>query len=99
MPSLKCKKVEYLEVDYGDLDNFISKHYGREFEVVADQEMGNDSSKSLTVKQEPLDEWERRNLDEWISTGRGGWLLRTIMTDLCNQGLIAPGEYLIEISW
>lgn len=97
--NLKVEKKTLFVVDYNDLDSFISKTYGREYEIVADLELMNDMSKSTIVKKEPLDQWDLNNLHEWITTGRKNWMFHTLMTDLCNRELIEPGEYLIEISW
>ena len=96
---LKYKEIKYFEVDYDDLDDFISEQYGREFEIVADQGLMNDVSKTVTVKKEQLNQWEQRDLEEWKLTGRKNWMFSTLLTDLCNRDLIPEGEYLINISW
>ena len=96
---LKYKEIKYFEVDYDDLDDFISEQYGREFEIVADQELMNDVSKTVTIKKSVLNQWEQKDLEEWKLTGRKNWMLYTLLTDLCNRDLIPEGEYLINISW
>jgi hypothetical protein len=96
---LKCQKKTVIEVDYGDLDRFIQEVYGHEYEIVADQELGNDCCKSVTVKKEKLNQWEQADLDMFISTGIYRYMLHTILSDLCNRDLLEPGEYVIEISW
>jgi len=102
--NLKHVKKQLIVVDYGDLDEFISDIYGREYEIVADLELMqegifNDVSKSTLVKKEQLDKWQQGELNKWKTSGRGNRMFHTLMTDLCNRDLIEPGEYLIEISW
>ena len=96
---LKYKEIKYFEVDYSDLNDFISEQYDREFEIVADQELMNDVSKTVTVKRAVLNPWELKDLEEWKLTGRKNWMLYTLLTDLCNRNLIPEGKYLINISW
>lgn len=100
MSGLKMKTVTVHEVNYSDLDDFISFTYGTSFEIVADQEMSNDSSKVITVKKEGLRSWDQQALDD----ARLGKFFRPgslypIMTDLCNRNLIPEGKYVIRVSW
>lgn len=96
---LKCKKETVIVVDYGDLDNFISKVYDVDFEVVADQELMNDVDKKISVKKSVLNKWEQQDLDDFKSGKIKTFMLYTLMTDLANRDLIEEGNYLIEISW
>lgn len=97
---LKMKTVSVHEVDYNDLDDFISFTYGTSFEVVADQEMSNDSSKVMTVKKARLNKWDAEVFETVKTDGcfRTGSLY-PIMTDLCNRDLIPEGKYVIRVSW
>lgn len=96
---LKTKKVEYFEVDYGDLEAFIEEVYGQEFNLACDQETGNDTALTMEVKKERLGEYDRDKIDRWIRDGEESYMFRVLMFDLCNKDLIEPGNYVIEISW
>jgi hypothetical protein len=93
---LKSRKEEYIVVDYNDLNDFVSNHYGKAFNVVEDWEMSNDSYISFNVSEGKVDKYD---LEEFIEEGSYSYLTRTILIDLCNKGLINPGKYLIEVSW
>ncbi len=100
---LKTIKKTILEVNYSHLETYIEEVYGiKEFSFVADQEMSNDSEKSFLVdKVEPLNEWDQKNLDEFVnSKGKiGTFMTDTLLQDLLNHSLIEPGEYLISVCW
>jgi len=100
MQTLKLEEKVINVVDYNDLDDFISFHYGVPFEVVADQEMNNYSSKLIKVEKENLDQWQQEDLNYLKESGdyKGG-SLRTLLADLCNRGHLAPGNYLIQVFW
>jgi len=99
MPSLPMKTVSYFEVDYHDFNKFIKSVYGQQFEIVADQELGNDSQATFTAKKESLDEYDAEQIETFKATGDGSYLAHTIFTDLANRDLIPEGEYLIEVCW
>lgn len=102
---MKLKYIEKIvrEVDYNDLDDFINIVYHkspRTFEVVADQEWGNDEDHEIQIKKEEIKhDWDKDKLVQWNITGRGNYLLRLLLTDLCNRDLLEPGTYLIKVSW
>ncbi len=94
------KQRTVISGDYNDLEEIVMKHYGREWSLVADQEMGNDSTfEAKITKDEALDEYELEDIAEFKATGESQYLAPVIMQDLCNAGLLEPGEYTIRISW
>lgn len=100
LKSLRMNTVTVHEVNYADLDDFISFHYGVAFETPCDQEMSNDSDKVLTISKEKLDKWDMGCFDKAKIDGCfPGGSLRPIMTDLCNRGLLPAGKYVIRVSW
>ena len=99
MPELKVEKKTVFKVDYGDLDDFISEVYGHEYEIVADEELSNYSSKEYHVEQEELSDYNMKSLREFTEEGRGMYNARLILVDLCNKGLIETGDYVIDIFW
>jgi O-acetyl-ADP-ribose deacetylase (regulator of RNase III) len=101
LPKLKHTVDTTISVDSRDLENFIQEVYGRSIEIVADQEIGNHtlSWHAHTSPGEQLNDFEEKELNEWVSTGKGTHRLGVIMEDLCNRHLIPTGTYLIDTAW
>lgn len=100
-PVLKCETVCYKQVDYYELDKFIQTAYGiKEFSCVDDQEWNNNSKYTVWAEKEPLHDFDQKKLEEFLSgKSRPDYMLRTLLNDLCNKGLLEPGKYLIAVSW
>lgn len=98
---LKYKRVSYMEVEYGAFEDLVNKTYGTtDYSFPADRECGNDSSHDFTVKKEALDDYDEKRLKEFIESNcRKIFMTNTILRDLCNKDIIAPGEYLIHVCW
>jgi hypothetical protein len=96
---LKMTTVTRHEVDWHDFNDLVTETYGHEYEFAADVTCGNDSDHAYTVKKEPLDEYHQKRLDEFKATGKYGYLIGTLLTDLVNRELIPEGNYLISVSW
>lgn len=79
------------EVGYGDLEEFIRKVYGKTYEVVPGEEWSNDSAHTFKISKEPLDEWCIERFTEFLETGEGSMILRTLLTDMCNKEIIPEG--------
>lgn len=102
----ELKKTEYYEIDFSDLDQLIEKHLGFNPESVACWEMGNDSSKVISVSKK-LDEYEKEDLELLLKDGEQyGEKLRNsydaprlCMIELCCRNIIPEGNYLIDICW
>lgn len=86
-------------VDSYDLDAFISEHYEREFEFVADQESGNDQGHAFNVKKDDLESWHTKDLATFREGGHPTFVAGTLLQDLCNRGFIPEGDYLVKVSW
>lgn len=94
---LKTEKREVFFVNYKNLDEFINHYYPNlvsKFEVVADEELSNDSEKLIDVTGETDSYTESE-----IKSGETGFMTTAYMNDLCRKGLIPTGEYLIQVSW
>ena len=98
-PELEVEQKTVFKVDYNDLDDFISEVYGHRYEIVADEELSNYSSKEFDIKKEVLDDYDSKSLQEFIDDGKGQFNARLILIDLCNKGLIEEGDYIIKIYW
>jgi hypothetical protein len=99
---MKITENVYMEIHYEDLNEFVSGHYGFDYDVVLDMEWGNDQKRDAYAD----DTWEDgddRELEfkEWIGLEApdGSYMLDSILTDLCIKGLIKKGNYLIDVWW
>ena len=100
MKSLKVTKKTVLSVDYLDLEKAIQEFYGvKSFSVVVDLKAGNDTVHEICVEKEPLDEYGAKKLKAFGAGGHPTFVLRTLLTDMCNQGAIESGTYLIGVCW
>lgn len=98
---LKTNIKQYIEVNYGDLDEFLTKRFSFDpkYEFVAAEEMGNDSEKSIIVEAE-LDKWDKKHIEEILKTKKWEhYETGTLLCYLCEQGEIPAGNYLISICW
>ena len=95
---LKGTRKVLIEIDVFDLDDAItkfikSKYYSDKnfdrhgYESIAENEWCNDESHTFTVQPEV----STKELDD-MST-------RDLLNVMCAEGLVEPGEYLVEISW
>jgi len=98
---LKTVSETFLVVNYNDLNRFIRETTGRQnYNCVALEEWDNDSYHSISVSNEPLDQYDS---DFWADFKNrketGSFGLSIIMNALCLEGKIAPGNYLVHVSW
>lgn len=98
-PTLKVKKVAYFGVDYNELDKFIKAVYGVYYSCVGSQEWGNDSQHRVHAEAVELGPWDAKKLEEVKAGKEPSYSLGAVMNDLAFQGLIEPGEYLIDVCW
>ncbi len=95
---LPYEEKTFRHVDYGDLDEFLSFHTGRPYESCCMEEWNNDSSKEMRIDGK-LEDYQRRAVEKFINTGQGSYLTRALLNHLCADGILEPGDYLINISW
>ena len=98
---LKFMLKQYLEVNYGDLDKFLTERFSFDprYEFVAAEEMGNDSEKRIDVDPE-LDEWDKKRMEEVLETKKWEcYETGTLLDYLCEKGEIPAGTYLISVCW
>ena len=96
---LSTETVTYTQVDYSELEQFIFEVYGMHIEIVADQELSNDTKSTYYIRKEVLYEGDAENLESWLSGNYVPYMLNTLLTDMCNRELIEEGEYLVQVSW
>ncbi len=98
---MKIEEVLYHKVDFYELDRVINEFYkpNEEWDFVSDNEANNDSSYVFNVNGK-FDDYEEKRLEKFkkdsISTS---WMTRTLLDDLCRQGLIPIGPYLVKVCW
>jgi len=93
-------KLEVISVDYSEIDQLAHKVYGHEFNMAEDQESTNYSYKLfMNINGQGIDDYDQKKLDEFKSTGAHNFLADTLLKDLCRQGHLKPGNYLVDISW
>ena len=78
---------------------FIKEQYGQNFNFVCDEECSNDSQHEYEVEKEELDEYNIEKLNKFKETGKHLYLIRIILTDMCNNELIKEGTYLVDVCW
>lgn len=98
--NLKGKHVSFYEVNWYDLEELICKIYSIDYEFQADVECDNDTSHDFNIKKEVFNDWDRDRLKDFIDTnGRKTNMTRVLLKDMCNKGILSPGNYLIQISY
>ena len=89
-------------MEYKELDDLITSTYKlpRPYEVLAYEELHNDSSKTWAFKKKPLDEWAEADIRALKETGKvKHWRTATIMQDMVNNGVLPEGNFLVEVFW
>lgn len=92
---LKYREKVIREVDYHNLDDFISEVFGIEYECIAYEEWGNSQSHLFEVTPKELDEYDQDKIEE----GDYHHILSGLLDEACHRGLLEPGEYLIDVYW
>lgn len=100
MDDLKVGNIEVFVMQYTDFDNLVKKVYHKDYSFVKDRKL------EKGALAEPLPEffsnvterfriYENEELEEFKETGNYSWLTHTLFKDLCRQGHIKLGHYLI----
>lgn len=89
------KRVVY-SIDAFDLDEILQEEYNKNFETILDQ----DNHSTLKIKVDgQFSKWDEKELESYESTGNQQYnTLRLLLNNLCRQGKIEAGDYLISIS-
>ena len=101
---LKAGRTVHITTECWDLEELIKGVYGifddRYFSIIAMEEWHNDSSHEFSVSRGPISKWGRADLDGFMQTsGSVNYGLYLLLQDMCNQGHIEEGEYLVRVSW
>ncbi len=94
------KKVTYTEMSDREFDELVEATYGHKYEFAPDVECGNDSSPRFSVKKgEITSDWDKNELAKFIETGECSYFAHMLFNDLCDRGVLEPGNYLVNVSW
>lgn len=96
MGPVKIKETVF-DVDYGWLERTVKEKYGQKFCFVSSMECGNDTSHRMTVDGRDDDPEE---LQKFKDTGYS-WCITAelLMNDMCRDGELEPGIYVVEVCW
>jgi hypothetical protein len=95
----KCVTETVHVVEVNDLETFIREQTGHSYEVVPNEEWGNDEQHRFDIDGK-LDEWNINDWNEFKSDGvEHQYRTRTIMNGLCADGKLDAGIYVINVSW
>lgn len=90
---MKFKEKTIREVDYNDLDEFISQEFGIEYESIPYEEWNNYESHSLEVEAKEMNKYTKAKMER----KNYHFILSELLNHLCFTGKLEPGEYLINI--
>jgi hypothetical protein len=97
--SLKCKTETINSVEVSDLEEFIEQATGHAYEIVPNEEWGNDEQHRFVVSGELID-YQKKDWEEFKSSGRQHqYRLQYILDGLCCDKQLLPGTYIINVSW
>ncbi len=98
---LKHTVKAVIEVDYGDLEELIQEVYGvKEFSIPSSEEVSNGVCRKFSIAKEALNEYTVTSINKFKEEPEeSSFMLRTLLVDMCSNGIIMPGEYLIKIYW
>lgn len=96
----KFEKFEVISVDYSDLEDLVQRVYSQpDYSFVSSEELGNDSQKLYKGIDGKLDKWEEDDIRSFRENGECNYKGNAILNDLCRNGYLQPGNYLIDICW
>ncbi len=87
-------------VEYRDLEKFINQEFGKVFEIVVMEEVGNDVSLTFEIDGKITD-YEQSDFDAWIDGNDNALMFQTrvILNKFASVGLIPKGSYVVSVSW
>jgi len=99
--TMNTKTFHYVE--YYDFEKFVNSVYPNvNYEFAADVESMNDVTHEYTVNKNPEmlhHAYDKSKWEKFITTGKGSYMVYSILEDLANRELIPEGNYAIRVSW
>lgn len=98
----KIKEEKVFIIDYNDLDDLITKYFNLEdrYDIIAYEECNNYMSKTFMVTNNTPDIWTQETLDSvWKKKEVHHFSTNTYLNQICQDGYIKPGKYIIDVNW
>ena len=94
------KQKTYTVLDYDEIDMLVQKHFHRpDYESISGQEWNNNSSYTFRIDGQ-MSVYDSQNVETFkAKQNNGEWHLRAFMNQMCADGVLQPGDYLITVSW
>lgn len=91
------EKSTVIEVSEQELTDIINKHYGTDLEgFVAMEELSNEV---ITRNVSPCKWEDEEDIAEFKRKSFQHYILTDLLEDLCFEGVIEEGTYLIDCTW
>ena len=88
-----------LHMDYHQLDDLISTYFKVDYEIVAYEELSNDSVFEINVAASNISSYDLNTISH-IKNGKiDHWSTSIYMSYLAKEKVIPEGNYIIEICW
>ncbi len=97
---LKTRTKTVIEVDVFELEKFLKHYFKRRVEVIATLELSNDEISSEIVPDGPMEDWENDLVNAFLADGEEEQeTIVALMHHLVCEGLLQPGEYILNLSY
>jgi hypothetical protein len=94
------KSETYLVADYWDIEKLIKEVYGRDYHLPMCEEKNNDSYMIFDVEPDFKNgDSDVEDLEKFKNGEEIMYRTDIILNDMCRQGKLAAGRYLIRICW
>lgn len=91
---MKTETVTIIEEQ--ELNELITKEFGKKFDFSRDQEKGDGSFCEFYLRKEGCLGHEADRVNAWVAGKDSGWLAGALMQSLCFKGKLPPGKILVE---
>lgn len=90
------RKTTYIELEYHEFESMVYKNfpYAYDYEYAPDEECNNNTKQSYDIDGIlDKDDYERLEKKE------KSFMASVFLNKMCEDGIIEPGRYLINVSW
>lgn len=97
---MKVSKEIVFCVDYRDFENTVLEIYRRTYSFISDMECGNDTEHLFSNINGDIGPYDEEELIKWKDNKIPAFYLAdSLLNDMCRNGHIEPGNYLILVCW
>ena len=91
------KKETVFTGDSSHVEKLFGQVYGHGFSFQADNYTGSDDASEFAVEKGENDcDYDQNKLNHYKETGEGEGLTQIVLNDLCDQGILEEGKYIIS---